>query len=297
MPISAPGSSPADTRLVQQKLNSFPGSVLPKLVVDGIFGPKTRARTMEFQRQRGLVADGIVGPKTRAALGMSTVVPNPTPTAGIPGAGVGSGGGTQTANAVTSAFTAALDTWKGLAQFTGITVNSITALGGPGCLTGPPLGALMIPRFATMGADDRAIATAAAQGISSSFAAWQNGVTVPGLPWYPAFAAFPGPVAPPTPNVPSPVVALVSAGLAGMMDPNALQNSMASAASASIRDRARPVFAAIAPMVIVQFQSKILTSMVKGVLGTGPVPTFAPPYVPVGPVLGGRAFSPPGALL
>jgi len=40
-----------------------------------------------------------------------------------------------------------------------------------------------------------------------------------------------------------------------------------------------------------------VVTMVKGVLGSGPVPTFAPPYVPVGPVLGGTAISPPGALL
>jgi hypothetical protein len=62
-----------------------------------------------------------------------------------------------------------------------------------------------------------------------------------------------------------------------MMDANALQNSMAASASASIRDRARPSFAAIAPLVIAQFQSKVLMSQVKGVIGTGRVPSFAPP--------------------
>jgi peptidoglycan hydrolase-like protein with peptidoglycan-binding domain len=289
MPTSLPGFS-ADTRLVQQKLNSFPGSVLPKLVEDGIFGPKTRARTMEFQRQRGLVADGIVGSKTRAALGMSTVVP-------VGPRAPGTAGGAGAVGAVTSAFTAALDAWKGAASFAGILVNAVTATGRPGCLVGPPLAPLMIARFATLTGDDRAIATAAAQGIGANFAGWQNGVMVPGLPWYPAFAAFPGPVAPPTPNIPTPLAALVSAGLGGMMDPNLLQASMTAAASASIRDRAKPVFASIAPQVIAQFQAKVMSSMVKNVLGTGPVPTFAPPYVPVGPVVGGIAMSPPGALL
>jgi peptidoglycan hydrolase-like protein with peptidoglycan-binding domain len=289
MPMSLPGFS-ADTRLVQQKLNSFPGSVLPKLVEDGIFGPKTRARTMEFQRQRGLVADGIVGSKTRAALGMSTVVPV-GPTAPRPA------GGTGAVGAVTSAFAAALDAWKLAALFAGIRVNAVSATGPPGCLTGPALGPLMTARFATLTPDDRAIATAAAQGISANFAAWQNGVTVPGLPWYPAFAAFPGPLAPPTPNVPTPLAALVSGGLGGMMDPNLLQAAMTAAASASIRDRAKTAFASIAPQVIAQFQAKVLATMVKGVIASGPVPTFAPPYVPVGPVVGGTASSPPGALL
>jgi peptidoglycan hydrolase-like protein with peptidoglycan-binding domain len=293
MPTTLPGSS-ADTRLVQEKLNSFP-SALPKLAEDGIFGPKTRARTMEFQTQNGLVADGIVGSRTRAALGMSGA-PS-TPTAPTKPSAPSSGGGAQVVSAVTSAVTAALDTWKGTASFVGIVVNGVTATGSPGCLIGAPLAPLMTARFATLGGDDRAIANAAAQGIGVNFATWQSGVTVPGLPWYPSFAAVPGPVGPPTPNIPSPVLALVSHGLFMMMDANALQNSMAASASASIRDRARPSFAAIAPLVIAQFQSKVLMSQVKGVIGTGPVPTFAPPYVPVGAVVGGTAISPPGALL
>ena len=40
--------------------------------VDGIYGPKTRAAVISFQKKNGLVADGIVGAKTLAALGMST---------------------------------------------------------------------------------------------------------------------------------------------------------------------------------------------------------------------------------
>jgi hypothetical protein len=37
--------------------------------------------------------------------------------------------------------------------------------------------------------------------------------------------------------------------------------------------------------------------MVTNVLGTGPVPTFAPPYVPVGPVVGGVANMTPGGFV
>ena len=36
--------------------------------------------------------------------------------------------------------------------------------------------------------------------------------------------------------------------------------------------------------------------MVTNVIGTGPVPTFAPPYVPGGPVVGGVGSMPPGGL-
>lgn len=39
--------------------------------VDGIYGPKTKAAVISFQKKNGLTADGIVGVKTAAALGMS----------------------------------------------------------------------------------------------------------------------------------------------------------------------------------------------------------------------------------
>lgn len=39
-----------------------------KLIIDGIFGPKTQAALMDFQNQHGLVIDGICGSATRMAL-------------------------------------------------------------------------------------------------------------------------------------------------------------------------------------------------------------------------------------
>ncbi len=40
----------------------------PKLVEDGIFGPKTRDGIVKFQLSSGLSPDGIIGPKTTVAL-------------------------------------------------------------------------------------------------------------------------------------------------------------------------------------------------------------------------------------
>ena len=59
------GAQGSITRWVQRKLNALGfdcGSV------DGVFGAKTKAAIMAFQRAMGLVADGIVGPKTWSKL-------------------------------------------------------------------------------------------------------------------------------------------------------------------------------------------------------------------------------------
>ena len=61
------GSSGPAVRKLQRKLKKLgfnPGRL------DGVFGRKTRAALIKFQKSRGLVADGIVGPQTLAALNL-----------------------------------------------------------------------------------------------------------------------------------------------------------------------------------------------------------------------------------
>jgi len=88
------GVSGQDVRAVQDVLNFHIRRVEP-LKVDGIFGPKTQARVMEFQKVNKLKADGLVGPKTNAQLFEVTELPLPfvfmprlqlnTPQIGAPG--------------------------------------------------------------------------------------------------------------------------------------------------------------------------------------------------------------------
>jgi hypothetical protein len=61
------GLQGADVRAVQDVLNFHIRRLTP-LKVDGIFGPLTHARVVEFQKANQLQADGIVGPKTMAKL-------------------------------------------------------------------------------------------------------------------------------------------------------------------------------------------------------------------------------------
>ena len=62
------GNSGTNVKTLQTKLKNwgyYNGAV------DGVFGPKTKAAVILFQKRNGLTADGIVGAKTLAALGMS----------------------------------------------------------------------------------------------------------------------------------------------------------------------------------------------------------------------------------
>jgi peptidoglycan hydrolase-like protein with peptidoglycan-binding domain len=61
------GVSGADVRAVQDVLNFHIRRLAP-LKVDGVFGPKTHARVVEFQKSNQLKPDGIVGPNTMLKL-------------------------------------------------------------------------------------------------------------------------------------------------------------------------------------------------------------------------------------
>ena len=59
------GSRGDNVRVVQEYLNTLARAYpLPRVAVDGIYGPATENAVQAFQRLFGLTADGIVGPRT-----------------------------------------------------------------------------------------------------------------------------------------------------------------------------------------------------------------------------------------
>lgn len=192
--------------------------------------------------------------------------------------------------------------WKTQAKFKDLKVMSVSAIGAPGCLDGPELesnikNAPMVASWTEGKAKHR---DAIAKGVSKCFKDWQGMVTVPGLPWYPAFAAFPGPMAPPMPNVPTPLIACPSGQMAAMTPPQ-LKSAMDDALDGGIKNndpekQFEALHDAVATVVAAAFLLWLPSQMVIGVLGKGPVPSFAPPYVPVGPVVGGDNIATPGHL-
>jgi peptidoglycan hydrolase-like protein with peptidoglycan-binding domain len=70
------GSSGASVTKLQAAMNRvFSGYAAMPLVVDGDFGPATKAAVVEFQRRTNIGADGIVGPQTWSELAKYGVKP------------------------------------------------------------------------------------------------------------------------------------------------------------------------------------------------------------------------------
>jgi len=61
-----PMDNRVDILLLQQALNDLGAN--PKLVVDGLYGPRTKQAVKRFQKQVKVTVDGIVGPVTNAAI-------------------------------------------------------------------------------------------------------------------------------------------------------------------------------------------------------------------------------------
>ncbi len=204
-------------------------------------------------------------------------------------------------DAIVDAVKEAHDQWRMQAGFTGLQVMALAAIGTPGCLVGPDLEPLIknASGVASMEGNEGAYRDAVAGGVGKCFKAWQDAVTVPGLPWYPAFVAFPSPMAPPTPNVPVPLIMCVSPMVVQLLVPGIMRKMMEQSLSQDVRDKDddkkyKSLFKCIEATLIVAFAIWLVSQQVTNVMGTGPIPTFAPPFVPVGPVVGGTNLPGPG---
>lgn len=191
-------------------------------------------------------------------------------------------------------------TWKGLAKFKDLKVMSVCAIGTPGCLDGPELKGLMSAWQGTK-KNEKAYIKAVKTGVSKAFKNWQGKVMVPGLPWYPAFAAFPGPMAPPMPNVPMPLITCISAKMTDIVMGSTMKKEMVNAFDSGLKKKDEDkqheaLFKCIADVLALAFLMWLPSQQVMNVMGKGPIPIFAPPYVPVGPVVGGDNLPIPGHL-
>lgn len=199
--------------------------------------------------------------------------------------------------AIKPAVKHAVDMWKISAKFSDLKVMAMSAIGTPGCLDGPELESQIRShsKVQSLSGLARDMANGIAEAFSDSFFLWQNAVTVPGLPWYPAFVAYPAAIAPPTPNVPMPLISCVSSKIAKVTVSSELADTIKQALPQPLSSETAFINRVAAGLAL-GASTWIASSQVMNVLGYGPVPSFAPPYVPAGPVVGGTNIAAPGHL-
>jgi hypothetical protein len=84
--------------------------------------------------------------------------------------------------------------------------------------------------------------------------------------------------------------------------PDSMKRKMVNALDGGVKDKDKDkhyeaLFDAIATVLALAFMMWLPQQQVMLVLGKGPIPTFAPPFVPVGPVMGGDNIAVPGHLM
>lgn len=195
---------------------------------------------------------------------------------------------------ILAAFAGAVDQWSKMAVLVNVKVNAVTAAAGK--IQGPPMEPLIL-KSAPMGTPQlQKYSKAVAKAVGKAWDNWMKNAKVPGLPWYPAFAAFPGPMAPPMPNIPVPLILLQSTSEAEM-SAKKLEKAMIDALGDSDAAHHKVLFKSLGAGIGTIFLGWKAMTMVTNVMGTGPIPTFAPPVVPVGPVVNGTGTMIPSGLV
>jgi hypothetical protein len=174
--------------------------------------------------------------------------------------------------------------WATTCVFQGVSVVGPVANILPGNLVGAEMGALILAHDPPRNSSRQSMMSASiAEGLSQQWKLWHSLISA-SLPLYPSFAAFPGPMAPPTPNIPVMLQQLPSGGDKGMERGNLAAEMLKNGGRG---DAFAPgIYNAIASAIEDTFKLWKQTTPLLNLMGQGPVPSFAPPYVPVGPVIG-----------
>jgi hypothetical protein len=204
------------------------------------------------------------------------------------------------AKAARAAFGQSINDWIVASYVQGGTVRGPNAQLTPGSLKSSVDIEPRLLQALTAGRVPAPIAQAIAKELGSAWRAWADGFTLTLAGAYPKLAAVPGPMAPPTPASSAfPIARGTSAGeyrltatilstqLGSALRPLAGRDT--SGLDNAVKD--------LTSWVEGSFRDWKLNAQIVGVMGKGPIPTFAPPYVPVGPVVMGDNISGPGQVI
>jgi hypothetical protein len=196
---------------------------------------------------------------------------------------------------ISTAICSAWSAWQ-MTTMAGIIVNGPMAMGGalvpvpwtPIILAAGPVNTAMLAKYT------KTVATV----LGTAWTTYSASIKLAGAKLWPLFSAWTLAVAPPQPNVApcklSDMASVISVD-AGLMAP-ALKAQMIGDLGDPGAPFHKELFEAIATGFKEVFDDWKSKTEFK-VMGGGPVPSWAPPYVPVGPVVAGVAFVPPGGIV
>lgn len=188
----------------------------------------------------------------------------------------------------------AIRAWQPAATLSGFKINGPLVSGGK--VLGPSL-KTGIQNAMTAAAAPQDVADRWAGAMTDAWRLWHEGMMATGHPWYPAFLAFPGAHAPPMPNVPMPLGTLPSVQ-AAQLSPAALRARLQTAlGSLSQQSGAMAAVDSYINQFSVRFPLWLTNVQIMLAMGSGPIPSFNPPFVPVGPVVNGRVETKAGVLV
>lgn len=198
------------------------------------------------------------------------------------------------------AFREGVNGWIGKASVSGGVVNGPVLELRPGCLRSTIQVESFVFAAMTRGGVSAAVAGAVAKTLGAAWQNWAAGYQLRATA-FPALAAVPGPAAGPTPGTPVALRQGTSAGEVSLSRAVLSQRLLG-----ALRGQAQSAGGSmeqamddLAQWVDGSFQEWKGLAMVNGLSAQGSVPTFAPPYVPVGPVIqgsvtaGGAVFAGP----
>jgi len=192
------------------------------------------------------------------------------------------------------AICATWQTWQSSATMVGLVITGPVGMGG--MVQGPPWTPQIMAQFPPKSPQQKKYIDVMANVIGTSWQTYQSSITSPGIPFWPMFAAWALAVAPMTPN-PAPMPFMMLTQVAVPLGASMMKQQMVAQLGDPKAHYANELFDAITDAFEKCFQIWQTTTMITKVMGTGPVPTFAPPYVPVGPVLGGVGTMAPGGFV
>lgn len=199
------------------------------------------------------------------------------------------------ANGARSGFEKGANEWILSARVRGGVIQGPNAELTPGSLTSDvTFESVIAQSMASVGAP-ALVGQVVARELWSAWKEWADGfrMSIPGA--FPTFAAFPGPHAPPTP-----------AAQAGYALARGTSSGEYRLQAATLQSRLTPSLRTAAGRDLVAMTTELTrlttwieasfrdwkaSAQIMGLMGQGPVPAFAPPYVPVGPVVSPDSLS------